>query len=144
MLISEKDIKFIHSIQEEVMSNMRLQQVDYITTKNILGFNDEYDNLYKEQPKEEIVFNDPITIDAFVHTKIPEYLVGEYGLRYLRTIIVMVHKNYELENGLEINIGQFFKWNDHLYQILLKTGEEVQIWGNPEWLVYSNYVAVMK
>jgi len=126
MLVSEKDIKFIRSIQEELMSNFILQQVEYVTTKNIQSV-DEYDDMYHEVPKEEIVFNDPILIDAYVHTKVPEYIIAEYGGRYLRSIVVMVHKNYESENGLGIEIGQFFNWNQIMYQIVQKTGEESQV-----------------
>jgi len=144
MFVSQKDIAFFKSIQEELMGNYRLQDIEYLSVKNLSKSIDEYDNIYNEIPKEDIQFNEPIIIKAFVIHHKRESAIAEYGLRYKRTITVMVHKDYEVENGLDIGLGQFFRWDDHLYQILHQEGDEIQVWGNPEWQVYNRYFAALK
>jgi hypothetical protein len=109
MYVSEKDIKFFKSIQEELMNNYRLQDIEYMPVKNIATSMDEYSNIYGTIPKEDIQFEDPISLKAFVIHHKREATIQAYGLRYKRTITVMVHKDYEVENGLHIEIGQFFR-----------------------------------
>ena len=144
MYVSERDLAFFKSIQEELMNNFRLQDIEYLSIKNIAMSVDDYDNIYNEVPKENIQFEDPISIKAYVIHHKREDTISEYGLRYKRTITVMIHKDYEVENGLNIGIGQFFRWDDHLYQILHQEGDDIQVWGNPEWQVYNKYFAALK
>ena len=91
------------------MGVYRLQEIEYLTVKNISGVNDDYDNIYHETAKEDIVFGDPVQIQAYVHHMPRDVMTQEYGIRYKRSIIVLVHKDYEDENGLEIELGQFFR-----------------------------------
>ena len=46
MFVSDKDVKFFKSIQEELMNNYRLQDIEYMSIKNIAGATDDYENIY--------------------------------------------------------------------------------------------------
>jgi len=94
------------SIQAEVMGNVRLQEVEYMTVANIAGSVDEYDNIYNEVRKEDIVFSDPIVVQAYVHHSPVESKADIYGTKFNRSVLVLIHKDYETENGLNIELGQ--------------------------------------
>jgi hypothetical protein len=88
------------------MGNVRLQEVEYMTVASIAGSIDEYDNIYNEVPKENVIFSDPIVVQAYVHHMPVESKSDIYGTKFNRSILVLVHKDYETENGLYIELGQ--------------------------------------
>lgn len=141
--VTEKDLKLFNSIQEELMTNFRQQEIDYVTVSNLQS-EDLDDDIYGEITKEDIVFSDPITIHAYVQQNAPEIQTNELGIKYKNSIVVFVHKTYLEDMALQIIEGQFFRWNENIYQILQQTGQQVQIWGNPDWQVYRRFICVLK
>jgi len=143
MYISSRDIKFFQNIQEELMGNFRQQEISYVIAQNINSM-DEDDDIYHEVTKSEIMFSKPIKLMAYVKTNTPEYEVKEFGGRYKNTIEVLLHKEYLDDMGLNVVEGQFFIWGENIYQILMQTGREQQIWGQPETQVYRRFICALK
>jgi hypothetical protein len=141
--ISDKEINFFKNIQEELMSNIRQQIIEYLTVENLEGY-DEDENIYNEYTKEEIVFADPVEIKAYVLTNTPKMTYSEYGGKYKNSIEVKIHTDYLDAMKIAVVAGQYFRWGGNLYQILQETGREKQVWGQPDIQIYRNFKAVIK
>lgn len=143
MFISTNDIKFFDNIQKELMSNFRQQEIEYLTVDNIEQY-DEDEDIYHELPKEEIIWSNPIKLYGYIKTNTPEYTVDLFGGRYKNSIVVMIHKTYLIDMNIEIKDGEFFRWDNNLFQIMHQTGKEVQVWGQPDLNVYHKFICALK
>jgi len=131
MYVSDRDRHFFNNIQEELMDNFIQQELDYLTVENIANY-DEDEDIYNETAKEDVIFANPVTLNAHIHTHQQEYTVQEFGGRYKNSITVMIHKNELEERELTISEGQYFRRDENLFQILREEGRADQIWGQPD------------
>lgn len=127
LFITPRELNFISDITKEVIKDVIGQKIYYypISEAKTLTV-----GIYNEAIKK--VFDNPIIIDALVDSQYQiDTKIGKYGVDQQYKLELFVQYRDIVEKGINVQIGDFFSFNDVFYEI---TEEQVMrnIYGLPE------------
>ena len=113
LFITPRELNFISDITKELIKDVVGQTIRYFPISEIKTMSH---GVYNESM--EKVFDNPIILDALVDSRYQiDTKIGQFGVDQQYKLEVFVQYRDLVEKGINVQIGDFFSFNDVFYEI---------------------------
>ena len=130
LFVGQREVDFFADITKEIIKDVAGQKIYYYTVRDDLS---NIHDVYEESP--EKIFDHPIEIECFVKYMAPATTTDRFGSEKYYTVEAYIQSRDLLDKGIEILEGDFFSYDDNLYEVLTFVNAGKNIFGLAEYNV---------